>query len=128
KPLHGEDGAIFTLRSGGNKSNRDVWVYNGNKDRLVDNVKRHIAFYDEELARLAPQLDSIATARERNAFVASAVKTDLKRGKWTDGLRQYLSRQYWEPFDERFLSAGLYRPFVRQHIYGRRLLNERRYQ
>lgn len=128
KPLHGDDGAIFELRSRGNASSRDVWVYNGNKERLLDNVKRHIDFYEEELGRLAPELNKISTARERNAFVAKEVKTDLKRGKWTDGVRQYLARQYREPFGFENVTFSVYRPFVKQFFYSGRLLNERRYQ
>src|SRR5699024_8291283 len=117
KPLHGDDGAIFELRSRGNASSRDVWVYNGNKERLLDNIKRHIDFYEEEIGRLAPELNKISTARERNAFVAKEVKTYIKREKWTRGIQQYLGRPYTESFDQSIAVRALYRPFVRQYFY-----------
>ena len=128
KPMHGDDGAVFSLRSRGNASSRDVWVYNGNQERLIDNVKRHIDFYEEELERLAPELNKISTARERNAFVAKNVRTSLKDGKWTRGIQHYLGRRYSEPFEESKVVRALYRPFVRQYFYDGNLLNEMRYR
>src|SRR5207248_2886104 len=41
-----EDRVIFKLYSGGVKTNRDTWVYDFNRDALVEQMKRFIDTYN----------------------------------------------------------------------------------
>lgn len=128
KALHGEDRAIFSLRSGGNKSNRDPWVYNGSRERLESNVARHISFYESELERLAPQISSFRTRPEQVDYVKKNMRQDKRSCNWADPLPTFVARQHYESFDSRRIVRAIYRPFVSCWFYNSNLLNNRRYQ
>lgn len=126
--LDDEPGALFAMRSCGVKTQRDPWAYNFSHDALSANIKRHIEFYDEEVARLAPALGKIARQKGREEYVEAHSRTALRRGKWTRGLQQHAGRQYREPFDPTRLVKVQYRPFTREWLYSSQLLNEMTYR
>src|SRR5690606_21211527 len=54
KPLGDEDG-IFATYQNGVQTNRDVWVYDFNKEALAHRIEEMIAFYNSEVDRIAPE-------------------------------------------------------------------------
>lgn len=128
KALTDEKGAIFSLRSSGVKTNRDIWVYNASKGSLAQQVRRHIDFFESETERLAPDLGLIVSQKEREEYVKKNVRHDETRGKWIRDLYQDAARQRYEPFREEWLVPALYRPYVKRWLYNSRMLINTRYQ
>lgn len=105
--------AVFTLFSGGLKTNRDAWVYNAGSAKLERNVRRLIATYESD--RVAGHTSKTATS-------------DPTRIAWSGGLQSRLDRRLPLFFDALAIRAAAYRPFARTAAYFDPSLNERRYR
>ncbi|AMS29685.1 MAG TPA: damage-inducible protein [Hyphomonadaceae bacterium] len=102
----------FTL---GISTNRDHWVYNFSKSKLVENVRRTIDFYNGELAKNS---DMTPTSFE------SSFNADSTKISWTRSLKADFVSKKKLNFEEGFLITSSYRPFQTQNLYFSRRLNE----
>lgn len=107
KSLKQPDG-IFDISSTGIVTNRDAWVINFNQERLVENVRETIGFYNSELTRLSGLPGGVAGNSEDN---------DPKRISWTRGLRSRLKKEKALKFSVESLDRVFYRPFCREILY-----------
>jgi len=116
-PIGEKDGgtSVFTLFSGGLKSNRDAWVYNSSRDAVKANVRRIIDTYEAE--RLATR-----TNQEHQLV------TDPTLVAWSGELTAALGRGQRLTYDSAELHSAVYRPFQRAIAYFDPVLNERRYR
>ncbi len=91
----------------------DPYVYSFGYDDLVQKVGVLIDAYDTALARVtaAPR-----SARKRTVDQVTK-NTDLHEIKWTDALKNSLSRGEVIEFDESRIRQVLYRPFVKVWLY-----------
>jgi predicted helicase len=112
---------IFKNYSSGVKTNRDDWVYDYNRDRLIEKVKRFIKTYTREL-------DSWRRREDKTISVDNFVSYDDTDIKWSESLKQDLLRGIETRFDEAKIHSSLYRPFCKQWLFFDRVLNERVYQ
>ncbi len=111
------EGVIFKAYSRGITTCRDKWVYNFSRNALIENMKRTIDIYNEQvfkwnrLSRQETDLDDFVLYDDRKIKWSHTLKADLRRGRTTD-LSQEKLRQ------------SLYRPFTMSHLYFDRVMNE----
>ena len=109
QPIGGKDtpDGIFRFRTNGLKTNRDAWVYSYSLPQLVDRMKTMLDFYNQQAKQgtLPDTLDPTKFSWNR------ADKANVKRRRIYD---LNMGRLY----------TSTYRPFVKQHVYFDRQLND----
>ncbi|MCX5847246.1 MAG: N-6 DNA methylase [Deltaproteobacteria bacterium] len=115
-----EHAVIFEIHGSGVKTNRDTWAYHFRRDELAQNIARMIETYNDHVARWGrlttkPNVDDFVNNDERKISWSRDLKLDLKRGRFAE-------------FNEDKIRHSLYRPFVKQHLFFDRILNEEVYQ
>ena len=102
----------------GFQTSRDAWLYNFNKDALIQNVKRTSAFYNTQVLkwRGIPETD-----RKVDDFV----EYDDTKIKWSSGLKQKLTRGQLAKSAESKLRVSLFRPFTKMNLCFDSTLNHR---
>ena len=111
---------IFENYSNGVKTNRDAWVYNASKNKLIESVNKSINFYNSEVKRY---INSNETCEASNF-----VKFDSTQFSWDAQNKWDLEKGKKYQLDKKSLQNSLYRPFTKVHIYFNASLNNRRYQ
>ena len=107
---------IFKTYSNGVKTNRDVWVYNLNRNTLTENMSGMIDTYNEQVFKWERQ-----TNREAN--INDFVVYDDTKIKWDRELRQHLKRGRTTEYAEDKVRNSLYRPFTKSNLYFDRVTN-----
>ena len=107
--------SFFVAYSLGTATNRDAWVYNFSVSNLKKNIKKTIAYYNEQLDLF---LKNENTEIQKNST----------KGNWTrDWDNQFKRRnKIVENSDE--YRIALHRPFTKQNSYFDDDLNQERYQ
>ena len=112
-PLNDGDTAIFCMRSGGLKTNRDAWCYNFSNEQLTSTMKDMIDCYNQY----------IGSYTEKN--VDNLIAISAHRIKWTVNLQLYFYKNIVCSFYKDHIVKSLYRPFQKQCVYFDSMLNER---
>ena len=111
------EGVIFRRFSLGVSTNRDAWVYNYDRGRLVENVNRTIETYNSEVDRWSNrggrgvQLDEFLTSDGGNIKWSRNLKRELKRGRKAE-------------YKEQKVRRSLYRPFTTSYLFFDPILND----
>lgn len=96
-------------------TNRDAWCYNFSKDKLEQNIKKTITFYN----------------KEREEYHAGKLK-DFTRDdhsiSWTGRTLNNAKNDHEYSYHENHLRTSMYRPFCKEFVYFDYDLNERTYQ
>jgi predicted helicase len=100
---------IFCMQSGGIKSNRDVWCFNGSRTTLEKNIKGFIGFYNDELSRIESE--------SLNKGLEFQTNNDSTKISWTRGLRERFQKRRKLEFVSDAARVALYRPFSREWVY-----------
>ncbi|MFI6514092.1 DEAD/DEAH box helicase [Spirillospora sp. NPDC050679] len=116
--------AIFCVASPGLQSNRDAWVYNSSKDKLRNNARQMIKFYNEELDRYSSYLASSSTNSGDKSFSEFADRNPTLIS-WSSSLLSKGERGHRTSFTQEGLRKSIYRPFNAQHLYFDGDLNHR---
>jgi predicted helicase len=111
---------IFQTYSLGVATNRDDWVFDFDRDALAKKTTRMITNFNAELSRY----DDEGRPDDLDSFV----NNDPAYIKWTDRLKEALTRGEKLRFDAAKIRKSQYRPFTREYLYFDHLLNQRRYQ
>jgi len=116
----GIEDVIFKIYGRGVATSRDTWAYHFRRDELAQNIARMIETYNDHVARWGrlttkPNVDDFVNNDERKISWSRDLKLDLKRGRFAE-------------FNEDKIRPSLYRPFVKQHLFFDRILNEEVYQ
>jgi predicted helicase len=114
--------ALFADYSAGVQTNRDAWVINACKTKLLSGMSRLIENYNAEVSRLelhytVDAKDSMH--REIDTFIAK----DPLKISWTRNLKKALVKRVRYSLNDATVSC-LYRPFTKQWLYFDRGLNE----
>lgn len=114
----GSSKTVFSTYSGGAKTNRDTWVYDFNKDPLIQRVSRMIDSYNAEVQRwvMAP----------KGIGIDDFVLSDERQIKWSSGLKDHLRRGKKATLDPSNFRTALYRPFTKHWLYFDPILIDRR--
>lgn len=121
KSKNGRVETVFKTYSPGAQTNRDDWMYNYDKNKLVDNVERFISTYNE-------QVHKWRTQRRQNDTVDSFVLYDDTRIKWSSSLKDKLKAQAFLSLNPNNVRQSYYRPFTAQYLYFDDALTHRRGQ
>lgn len=101
--------------SNGLKTQRDIWCYNFSKDRLEQNIKKTITFYN----------------KEREEYHAGKLK-DFTRDdhsiSWTRATLNNAKNNHEYSYHKNHLRTSMYRPFCKKSFYFDHDLNEMTYQ
>ncbi len=111
---------IFLQQSRGIATLRDVWAYNFDAGSLKANIKKTIAFYNEEVNRWR---SSDGPSRNIDEFV----RYEENSISWSRDLKEDLRRERQAAFAPSKIRACLYRPFTKQNLFFDRVLNEEVY-
>lgn len=115
--------SIFSVQSGGVKSNRDPWVYNYSTEALAFNVENLLKAYNSELLRY----ENACSGKPESSCpeVDSFIDTDPTKIGWTVNLKAEFSRLKNIYFEAKSIRIAMYRPFSKQQVYFNRKLIER---
>jgi predicted helicase len=112
---------MFAVISNGVQTNRDAWVYNFAVKELYENVKRLTELYNQQVR------DWKALESEPDHLDAF-LETDTTLIKWSSRLKERLLSEHQVTAKRAKIRNGLYRPFVKQHLYFDETLVHRRGQ
>jgi predicted helicase len=115
--IAGKEKALFKLFSLGVVTARDEWVYDSDAKHLEKKVNFLISAYNVDVKKLS--------IKSRTSDISNQLDTEIK---WTRAVKNDLSKGKKYEFDRQLIRPSLYRPFVKQHIYFSKELNEMQYQ
>lgn len=107
--------SFFSTYSLGTATARDAWVYNYGLSPLRDNMKKTMAFFNDESSRV-----------KKNHDIELSSQSSLI--SWNDSLQALCyegSKQY---YNDSYVVNALYRPFTKQFLYFQREWIQRPYQ
>ena len=107
---------IFKTYSCGVGTNRDAWVYNFNRNGLMQNMRLTIDTYNVEVDRWKRRGDQ---AESLDDFVLS----DDKKIKWSSALKRTLKSRQIAEFADTKIRQSLYRPFTKSTLFFDRVMN-----
>ncbi len=115
-----ESKTVFTSYSGGVSTNRDTWIYNFSEIECLENMRRMIDFYNQ-------QVDEFKKSKAKNTsiIVDMFVDNNPKKIKWTVNLKEDLKRAKKAVFNKDYLRNSFYRPFCKQAIFFDKMFIER---
>ena len=90
---------LFSNYSLGVGTNRDAWVYQGNKKKLISNIKKTIKFYNI------------------NLIESEQPKIDVTQIGWSSSLVSRFEGKRKLEFDPVNIRQSIYRPFQKQNLY-----------
>lgn len=118
---------VFDNYSLGVATGRDAWAYNSSQTKMISNMKRMLANYEDELSRFN-EVHQGLDRKSRQAAVDGFIDNDPTKISWTVNLKTELAKGEILDFDSLSVTKSLYRPFSKQWMYYSRKLNERVYQ
>ena len=113
-----EVNAIFHTFGMGFQTSRDAWLYNFDRNALIQNVKRISDFYNMQVLKWRG-------IPEPSRNVDDFVEYDDTKIKWSSGLKQKLEQGKLAEGAESQLRMSLFRPFTRMNLCFDRTLNHR---
>jgi predicted helicase len=115
---------LWTLYSLGVVTNRDAWTYNFSKEKVAEDMRRMIGFYNDQVSAYHKHQKKIG----RMVSVENFIDNDPKKISWTVNLKNDLAKGKYYEFEPESLVQGMYRPYCKQWMYFNRRFNERVYQ
>ena len=113
-------GAIFHRYGIGLQTARDAWLYNFNRETLIEKVKSTCDIYNTEMLRWQ---NTPETARSN---VDDFVVDDNTQIKWSSSLKQKLLSGQRAEFSPENMRQALFRPFTKMHLFFDNILTHRR--
>ena len=106
----------------GVKTQRDAWCYNSSQSALEKNIRKTLAFYNQQREAYAEAL-----AKDKSLKVESFLNFSSSHINWTRALKWDVEKHIEHKFESSSFRLGVYRPFFKQHIYFNKALNEMMY-
>lgn len=106
---------IFENYSRGAETARDAWCYNYSKVGLSSNMKRTIAFYNNEAKRY--QVASTGIKSNDVPSLDDFVSADSSKISWSSGLKNAASKYTQHEYRAECISESVYRPFTKLWTY-----------
>lgn len=109
---------LFVWYANGVKTNRDAWVYNFSRSRVLSNMKNAIDFYNKHVT----EYHSLQGTRPS---VEDFINTDATKISWSRAYRQTLQKGVFQEYNKFHATCASYRPYVKQVLYfDRKVLND----
>lgn len=116
--------SLFSNFSQGIITSRDAWVYNFSRNSAVENMRRFIAVYNQEVTRFSAAFKD--EPREvRESKVKGYIDSDPKRTSWSSSLIPRLLRGQIGVLNPEKLTKSSPRPFTNQWLYYDGMFNHR---
>ncbi len=125
-PLNDGDVAIFCMRSGGLKTNRDAWCYNFSNELLQQKIKGMIDFYNQQVSLYGEECRK--SGKNAESIVDKLIDTNPYKIKWNRSLRNDLYKVKRADFILSHVYKGIYRPYTKQMVYFDRQFNDMVYR
>lgn len=125
-PLNDGDVAIFCMRSGGLKTNRDAWCYNFSNELLQQKIKGMIDFYNQQVSLYGEECRK--SGKNAESIVDKLIDTNPYKIKWNRSLRNDLCKVKRADFILSHVYKGIYRPYTKQMVYFDRQFNDMVYR
>ena len=123
------DTRVFELHSLGVNTGRDTWAHNFSEVALKANMKRMIAFYEQQREEFFASKKHLGKKRkEITRLVENFVSMDKGKISWDENLLNNFARNKAGKFDGSKVYRSLYRPFVATNVYWDRMFNSRVYK
>ena len=116
------ENVIFKNFSLGVSTNRDVWVYNFNRDSLHDNMQHTIATYTSEVDRWKREVVEWKSGNVPEPKVDEFVLSDATKIKWSRDLKNKLKRRVNTEYVDHKVRETLYRPFTKTNLFLDKIL------
>ena len=100
---------VFEQNSFGVKSNRDAWVYNFCKSKLIENVRRSMQYFNQELEHYLTSGSSLG--------IEHYVTRDSTKFAYTGDSFQRMNRELRLSFNSDLVYLSEYRPFTKMWLY-----------
>ncbi|HQO10327.1 MAG TPA: DEAD/DEAH box helicase family protein [Clostridiales bacterium] len=110
--------------SNGVKTNRDAWVYNYSKKRLINQITKTIEFYNSEVNRFISE-------KEKNSNVTADKFLNFDANEmisWSGDLVTEAEKGNFTVFEKNDIRYAQYRPYMKCHMYFNRVFNNSIYQ
>lgn len=104
--------SFFYTYAIGIATNRDAWVYNFSHKEVELNMKRAIAFYNEQQKGFIK-----AVNKNPKLTIENFIDTDPRKISWTVNLKNDLERGNEHKYQKDEIKVGTYRPFTKQQLY-----------
>jgi predicted helicase len=111
--------SLFNTFTGGVVTSRDAWVYNQSKHKLLNNIRKTIDFYNNELERINVLLNG-----GQSNDISKLISNDATKISWSRALKNDLTKNKKIDFVEDAFRVTRYRPFTKSWMYFNRQLNE----
>ena len=115
------ENALFNVFSNALKTNRDVWAYQFDAEKLSSSMASNVDFYNSEVDRWK------RTEEENRGKLDDFVRYDDTSISWTRDLKADLRRERVAEFSSTKIRNALYRPFTSCFVFLDRILNEEVY-
>ena len=109
--------SFFAINCPAVSTGRDSWVYNFSKEVLKKNMKRMIAFYNEQQLKY--------TKEGKKKGIDNLINTDSKLISWTVNLKNDLMNGVIHKMSNESTKLALYRPFCKNYLYFNKPFIER---
>ncbi len=114
--------SVFAQQSRGIATSRDAWAYNFDQATLRKNIKKTIAFYNDEVSRWKGE-----SATNLELDIDKFVRYDDSSVGWSRDLKHDVQRERRAEFSNAKVRNSLYRPFTQLSMFFDRILNEEVY-
>lgn len=104
--------SFFITYAIGVASNRDAWVYNFSTKEIETNMKKTIAFYNDQQTKFQEE-----KIRNSKLKVENFIDTNPTEISWTVNLKKDLDKGLKHTYQKEELKTGTYRPFTKQRLY-----------
>ncbi|EHM6191888.1 DEAD/DEAH box helicase [Escherichia coli] len=100
---------LFVDYSLGVSTNRDAWVFNSSKKKLIKNIETTIKYYNDQLSA---------------GVGVDDIQINLNKISWTRGLKQNFIKGNKIDINNGEVRISTYRPFLKNYLYFSKELNE----
>lgn len=103
--------SVFCVNSRGLETARDTWIYNSSREKLCENVRSTVKFYNRQVDKFKHESDV--------SKIMELVDRDKSHISWSSSLFSMLRRteKIKNNFEENLFEEALYRPFCKQNVY-----------
>ncbi|MDR1492973.1 MAG: DEAD/DEAH box helicase family protein [Planctomycetaceae bacterium] len=104
--------SFFVVYSNGVGTSRDAWVWNFSKEKILNNMKFTIDFYNSQVKDFKGIIKQNTEIK-----VEDFVDTDTKKIAWSSSLIPKVQRGIFVKFAKDRIFKAIYRPFVSMNFY-----------
>lgn len=115
--------SVYYITTSGLATSRDAWCYNSSKNKVSENIKKSLSFFNEQSKEFAVQRQKNPTLK-----VEDFIDLDATKISWDRQQKKDIANSKLYLFEGSSIIQALYRPFYKQWGYFNRQFNNCVYQ